>query len=137
MANISAFLIRQYFDSHTKGDLVIGDQVFHTLERPWLGNQRNVSCIPPGTYLARYLPKSASGKYRRCWHITNVPNRAGILIHNGNLVKHTKGCPLLGIRHGRLAGKPAVLGSKIAMRRLLSAIGESDFELTVIGEPNA
>jgi len=36
--------------THTMGIFVCKGHIFHTIERPWLNNQRNVSCIPSGTY---------------------------------------------------------------------------------------
>jgi hypothetical protein len=62
-----------------------------------------------------------------------VPGRTGILIHNGNLVSHTKGCILIGTKSGFLSGKPAVLNSRAAMRKLRDIIGEEGFNLNIIG----
>lgn len=110
--------------------MVIDGQEFCTLEPPWLDNRRNVSCIPAGEYRCEFLAKSASGKYKDVFHLQDVPGRSGILIHNGNLVSHTKGCILLGMRHGRLAGQRAVLNSRAAM----SQLGEykQSFELVIV-----
>ena len=130
---IKGFLVRNYFPTHVFGWLIIGGETFRTLERPWLDNQRNVSCIPTGDYNSNYLHKSGSGKYRKVWHVQPVNNRSGILIHNGNLVNHTRGCLLLGNKIGKLAGQPAVLQSRQAMRRLLDLVGPNPFELEVVG----
>lgn len=118
-------------DERTLGLLRVGGQVYATLERPWRQNARNVSCIPAGQYDCEYLPRSASGKYRQVWHVLGVPDRGGILIHNGNTVSHTRGCILVGLRHGVLAGASAVLNSRTAMRKLLAQIGEAGMGLTV------
>lgn len=133
----NGYLTRTYYPGHTFGTLVIGGETFHTIERPWLDNQRNVSCVPAGSYRAIFLPRSASGKYRRVWHLKPVDDRTGILVHNGNLVRHTKGCLILGNSKGTLAGQPAVLSSKPAMRRLLNLIGQNEFNLEIIGEAHA
>lgn len=130
---MEAFLFRQYHKTHVFGFLVFGGNLFRTLECPWLDNKPNVSCIPPGRYTVTWLPRSYSGKYRRVWHLHNVEGRSGILIHNGNLVDHTKGCILLGNKHGVLAGKPAVLASRTAMRYLADLTGEDGFNLNIIG----
>lgn len=95
-----------------------GESAIFTLERPWLENKSNVSCIPAGKYVAKFLSQSASGKYKNVFHITPVEGRSGILIHNGNLVTHTKGCILVGTSHGILLNQPAVLGSRTAMRKM-------------------
>ncbi len=115
------------------GVLRADDHVLVTLERPWLNNEPNISCIYPGQYECRYLPRSGSGKYRRVWHLQDVPGRSGILIHHGNLVRHTRGCILVGLRHGYLGGERAVLSSKSAMAELLDVIGTNDFTLTIGG----
>jgi hypothetical protein len=130
---VKAFLIRTKREStHTLGVLIIGGYRFATIERPNLNNRRNVSCIPEGTYQVDYLPRSSSGKYRKCYHVLNVPNRGGILIHNGNLVRHTKGCIILGLKHGNLGGQPAVLSSQAAMRKLHKIIGNNSFTLEIL-----
>lgn len=121
----------EYRDSCTLGKLTINDHSFETLEPPWKNNQRNVSCIPEGRYLCKFLERSASGKYKECFHIQGVPDRVGILIHNGNLPTHTLGCVILGSRRGWLANKRAVLASRTAMAQLAIATNKSDFYLTV------
>ena len=114
----------------TLGILVIGTEIIYTLERPWVDNKSNISCIPTGKYNATFLPRSASGKYKNVFHVTPVAKRSGILIHNGNLVTHTKGCILVGTSHGILLNQPAVLGSRTAMRKLQNF--KSGFTLEII-----
>lgn len=121
----------EYRSTCTLGSLSIGGATFETLEPPWKNNERNVSCIPEGRYLCKFLKQSASGKYKNCFHVTKVPDRVGILIHNGNLPTHTLGCIILGSRRGWLANKRAVLASRAAMTRLALVTGKSDFYLTV------
>ncbi len=116
---MNAYLIRtESTNLHTKGFLVVGNEVFRTLEPPWKDNLKNLSCVPRGIYRGVYLPRSASGKYKRVYHIRDVENRSGILIHNGNIVDHTLGCVLLGLKHGKIGRKAAVLNSRSAMARL-------------------
>ena len=125
-------LIRdEYRETCTLGSLTVNDAVFETLEPPWKDNRQNLSCIPEGRYLCRFLKRSASGKYKNCFHVTKVPDRVGILIHNGNLPTHTLGCIILGSRRGWLANKRAVIASRAAMARLGVATGKRDFYLTV------
>lgn len=112
----------------------MGMDVLYTLEKPWLDNKSNISCIPEGVYKAVYLPRSGSGKYRKVWHLLNVEDRFGILIHNGNIVDHTQGCILVGTKHGTLGGKPAVLGSRGGMRTLLDIVGQNSFMVNVTGD---
>ena len=115
-----------------RGVMITPTQVLFTLERPWLNNARNISCIPKGKYKVKYLPKSYSGKYKKIFHVLKVPGRSGILIHNGNLVTHTKGCILLGTRPGRLANRRAVLNSRTAMRKLVKELKNQTFTLEIV-----
>jgi hypothetical protein len=132
---MKAILIRYLrTNKETLGCLVINGHKFFVLEPTWKNNTRNVSCIPQGFYKVNYLARSASGKYRNCFHIMKVKNRTGILIHNGNTAKHTKGCFLLGLRVGKLAGQNAVLNSRSAMRKLNEITKRKQFELEVIDE---
>lgn len=70
-----------------------GRVICHTLELPWKGNMKNVSCIPPGTYT---VEKYVSSRFGRCFSLPFVSGRSGILIHAGNTVQDTKGCILVG-----------------------------------------
>ena len=64
-----------------------------TLENPWRDNQRNISCIPTGTY--RVTPHESPSK-GLCFLLHDVPNRDHVLVHVGNYTKDTEGCILVG-----------------------------------------
>lgn len=129
-----AFLLRkEVTKQYIRSDLHIGGQIFCVIERPWNDNRRNNSCIPVGTYKVTCLERSASGKYRDCFHVHDVENRSGILIHNGNLASHSRGCLILGMRRGTLGGKIAVLNSKTAMRKLNQIVNGASFTLQILG----
>lgn len=102
-------------------------QIIYSLENPWLGNRRNVSCIPEGEYLCKWLPRSGSGKYKRVWHVQDVPERSGILWHAGNYPRHTLGCILPGIKRG----KNVVYSSVKALNLMRAELAESDFILQI------
>jgi len=101
--------------THTLGELVIAGVKFYIIERPWLNNASNISCIPCGIYHAVYLARTASGKYRNVHWLQNVPNRSGVLQHNGNKASHSRGCLIIGKRIGWLGGDRAVLNSRTAL----------------------
>lgn len=125
-------LKREYKKSATLGSLIFpSGLVLKTIERPWLNNKRKVSCYPEGVYIVKYLPRSASGKYKRVWHVQNVPNRSGILFHGGNLVKHSLGCTIVGLKHGWLGKLLAVLSSKIGLDKMRNELEGKDFILIV------
>jgi len=116
-----------------RSTMYVGDRVFQILERPWLNNQSNISCIPAGFYKCRYLERSASGKYHNVYLIEGVQGRVGVLTHSGNLVIHTKGCLLIGNRRGYLSGKPAVLSSRTALGEFVGLMEQENFNLCIIG----
>jgi hypothetical protein len=83
------------------GKLVLPDWECVTLERPWLQNKPNVSCIPEGTYELQMrrsplLERITEGKYLTGWEVMNVPKRTFIMFHPGNWVQDTEGCILVG-----------------------------------------
>tara|TARA_B110000503_G_C6974079_1_gene340377 strand:+ start:11 stop:445 length:435 start_codon:yes stop_codon:yes gene_type:complete len=128
-----AWLIRDSFsDQRVAGRLILGDEVLHTLEKPWLGNLIEKSCIPSGRYLVKHLPSSYSGKYQDVYHLDHVDGRTGILIHKGNLVSHTLGCILIGLRAGSLNNEPAVLASAPALTQLHRWAEREAFMLSVV-----
>jgi hypothetical protein len=107
-----------------------GKELCRTLENPWLNNHSNISAIPEGEYIC----KAFSGKkYKNVWEITDVEGRTYVLIHNGNLEKHTEGCILVGKKWGFLRNELAVLSSVRTLRKLRKKL-PSDFSLKIISE---
>lgn len=106
----------------TIGLLVIGADkpVCVTLEKPDLGNKRNISNIPEGSYkvVRRY-----SDKFKNHWHVLGVPNRDLILIHKGNSTKDTEGCILVGMAIGSRGD--TIIRSAEAYDRLHSVMPDS------------
>lgn len=110
------------------------------MELPWRDNARGLSCIPAGLYRVEYLEQSASGKYRDVYHVLDVPERAGILIHPGNWAgardrgwrTDSWGCLLPAHKHGRLAGQAAGLASRSGLASLHEATGRRGFDLEIV-----
>ena len=78
-------LQRTYYSQGTHGVLLVnGEEICHTIELPWLNNQKRVSCIPEGSYRLR---KRYNAKFK--WHLVleTVKGRDGILIHPANDAK--------------------------------------------------
>ena len=67
-------------------------RIAHTLENPWIDNQRIISCIPTGKYEVK---NDNTGRFK-WWRICDVPGRGLIEFHEGNDISHTKGCILVG-----------------------------------------
>lgn len=125
-------LSREYKPYCTTGVITLpsGANV-RSLERPWNNNRTNISCIPEGVYHCEWLERSASGKYKRVWHLSNVEGRTGILIHSGNYVRHSTGCILVGLKRGLIGSEEAVLSSRSALRLMRDELEGQDFTLLV------
>ena len=92
-----------------------------TLERPWIFNERKVSCIPTGTYLVK---RHNSPKFGQCLKVQDVKGRSDILFHSGNVVNDTLGCILVGLSAGTVddSNTAMIYNSRKAMAVLLALI---------------
>lgn len=83
-------------DSGTFGSLSIEGNDFScvSLERPWVANQSNLSCIPLGTYTCAWKWSNSHG--RNVYHVENVEGRTNIEIHSANAIFQLLGCIALG-----------------------------------------
>lgn len=129
----SVLLVRRY-ERHgaTLGILTIpGHLTLQTLEPGWHENEPERSCIPVGSYICR---RHMSPRFGVTFEIRSVPHRLDILFHAGNTIDDTRGCVLLGMSAGEFDHKPAVLGSRRALRRFMGAFeGRNQFDLIVSG----
>lgn len=81
-------------DAPTYGVMILQDiPLCVTVERPWLDNQKNASCIPPGVY--KCSPHNGA-QFKDVWKLENVPGRSAILIHAGNTSSDVQGCIAVG-----------------------------------------
>ena len=96
-------LDRAYLDNCTIGKLFFrGDFVCYTIERPWLNNEKNVSCIPAGYYwIEPYHSQGHPGCYSLNCEALGVAvtgqHRTYILIHPGNFPSDVDGCIAPGL----------------------------------------
>lgn len=136
-----------YLHDRTMGRLYVGDEVFHTLERPWipslehLGGKNFESCVPDGEY---ELKPFSSDDHPDCWSLSNAeldvhefqasePGRWAILIHVGNYVKDVVGC----IAPGLTADESHVWNSGKAIDRLRDLLdGEHTLVIRARGARN-
>lgn len=114
----------------TLGDLSVGEFKCKTLELPWRNNQRNISCIPGGTYDVK---RTFSLKFGNVYEVQKVPNRSGIYFHSGNTFFDIKGCILLGTHYADLNGdKYADLAnSSITIKKFTEYLGSKPFTLII------
>ena len=104
--------------------LVEGKLLCYTLEKPFLYNTRNESCIPCGCYFCTYH----TGKSKEGYLLQDVPDRSGIMIHIGNTLLDTSGCILLG---GSLSVAGRLKDSKKAVDLFESILNKKDFQLSI------
>ena len=113
-------------DVRTLGTIFDGDErVCETLELPWRGNKRGVSCIPEGSYECKLAPSPSRG-YEVYW-LQDVPGRKDVQIHIGNFPKDIRGCILVGEQRG----VDQVAHSKMAFNKFMTKMGGKPFRLTI------
>ena len=82
-----------YHPDATLGLIKFSDLEFWSVERPWLDNKPNISCIPLGDYKLKWRE---SPKFGPTWQLEDVPGRTHILIHSANFAYQLQGCIALG-----------------------------------------
>ena len=118
---------------------------FRTGELQWLDNLEDVSCIPVGVYIMRWL---WSEKHQRnMYHLLNVPGRTVVEMHSANFVGDKKqgwkcdmlGCIALGMNVQKLNGQMAVTDSRNAInafeKEYFDGFAQDDIVLTIEDAP--
>ncbi|HRC16034.1 MAG TPA: DUF5675 family protein [Bacteroidia bacterium] len=140
---MKAIISRTYKTAQTEGVFQLKDNdgvvkfACHSLELPYLNNQKKISCIPEGVYQVKKITSPSQGL---CFSIQNVPQRDHILIHKGNYAGSDNpntghpdilGCILLGTSLADISkdGIAEIINSKATMNKLLDLVDE--FELTI------
>ncbi len=109
-----------------------------SLERGWLDNQQNISCVPSGEYTVKL---EYSHKFDcLLWEIKGVENRSETKFHSANYWHELRGCVALGVavRDFDNDGYLDISSSRTAMRQFHKAIGGEDCDtlrLIVINSP--
>ena len=120
---------RKYGTESTIGSLYIdGEFECFTLERPWLDNQRRLSCIPEATY---GLELKQYGRWHERWKdkiwykgmliLSGTEPRSEILIHVANYPKELLGC----IAPGVATDGTNVWSSKKALMKIYPEIADA------------
>ena len=121
-----------YHPKGTLGVIKLDSETFYSVERPWLDNAPNVSCVPEGTYKTGWRD---SPKFGETWHIKDVPNRTYILIHAANYPTDVHGCIGLGMQ--LMADRIAVGHSRKAVNAFEKLTKGSEWQLIVTHAPLA
>lgn len=117
-------LVRSYLPDRTVGYMSVEGFAIKTLERPWLDNKRNESCIPEGTYIVK---RDKAGRHQ-WWAVQDVPGRTFIEWHEGQLPKHSDGCQLMGLDHDPYYN---LKDCSSALNAILRKVGDADFQVTI------
>ena len=115
---------RSYLPNCTIGEVITSWQSFRSIERPWLDNKVNESCIPEGTYIVK---RDKTGKHQY-YAVQNVPNRTFIEMHAAKRPSDLLGCIALGMEFDPYY---YLLRSEEAMDSFLREMGDEDFLLTI------
>ena len=117
-------------DDCTLGRLTCEDFRCFTLELPWRDNLSGISCVPDGTYKAKFYLSPSKGPTLL---LENVPGRTYIEIHAGNFTYQIKGCILVGdgIKYIDRDTIPDVSNSKTTLGKLLALVGEDELTVTI------
>lgn len=131
---ISHVILTRHTDDgiQTLGDLQVGNSFSRaTLERPWLNNQKNISCIPKGIYdvLWTFSPRLL----RYTYEVTHVTSRSGIRIHKGNFFFDVDGCILLGTGYQDINhdGHLDVINSTVTIKSFEDLMQRKPFKLEI------
>ncbi len=153
-----------YGEYETEGVLVIGDEIFATIEQPWTPNPNGAkggkpfeSCVPDGMY--RLVPFVRPKNKRRVYIMFNPDNgvwrfplehdagkgRDLCLFHRANWARQIQGCIAPGIRRQPMVDPkgeskyavPAVNQSGNAMKRMLALLGDDQHILSIENDTGA
>lgn len=107
----------------------------NSLERGWLNNQRNISCVPQGVYP---LVLEWSNRFKtELWELKNVPNRSECKIHSANFWDDLNGCisPGLDLRDINGDGLLDTTSSRAALKKFHEVmIGFKKAEIRIINK---
>ena len=132
-------LRRRYFEHGTFSTLhrEDGSKVCCIVERPWLNNQPNKSCIPEGTY---NLQPHDSPKFGKCYALNAAtlgvtpygPSlRTHVLVHKANLVSQLQGCLAPGTGFGVVNNEWAVMSSGVAFNVFMNELNNEVATLAI------
>lgn len=103
-----------------------------TLERPWLDNQRSVSCIQPPADTYRAV-RHKSPRFGETFLLQDVPGRSEILFHKGNIDDDTHGCILVGEQFNPVLGEDGITASKEGFAEFMATVrGLNEIEVAIL-----
>jgi len=108
-----------------------------SLERGWVDNQKDISCIPEGEYplVLEYSPKFR----KELWEVKNVPGRTECKFHTANYWYELNGCIALGNNRKFIDGDEVmdITSSRDTMRLFHQSLeGQNEARLTIRNASN-
>lgn len=104
-----------------------------TMERPWVNNEQNVSCIPAGRYRCRRI---RSPRFGNTYEVCEVPNRTHVLFHSGNTIEDTQGCILVGEEMSGTVRRPMLVSSRRGFSEFMQFLdGAAEFDVVILDPP--
>ena len=113
------------------------DLICHTMEKPWLQNKNDISCIPAGLYDMHYRvsPKKGPTFYfsnKRLGVTLDSPGtRTYIQIDKANVQSELLGCIAVGRDFGFMKGEQAVTHSKETKALLMGILNKSSHTIEI------
>lgn len=103
-----------------------------TLEREWLDNKSNISCIPSGEYMCERVD---SPRFGDTFEVKDVKNRSHILFHKGNLDDDSYGCILIGESFGAVGNSSGIVDSRGGFNEFKAILSDDDqFRLIIVDD---
>ena len=99
----------------------------YTVERPWLDNTVQRSCIPDGQYNIRFAMYHRGGYM--AYSLLDVPGRSQIKIHVANYVRDVIGC--IGLGTGLNLCRLIVTNSNRAFGQFMAEMNMRDADLII------
>ena len=130
--------LKDHKPEQTPGTMVVMDMSLEkvdfscvTLELPWKGNMRRISCIPKGIYPCKKRKSSKTFNYEHIL-VMNIPGRSGVCIHIINFSRQLLGCVGVGRKFVDLDkdGLKDITSSGDTLKELLSYL-PNEFELEI------
>lgn len=115
------------------GELTGLSRTLYVLEHEWRNNQQHVSCIPPAPTCAcpHGWDNGSKVDFPKTWKLQQVPGRSDIVLHWGNYLRNTRGCPLVGMGMQVSQTLSMVNDSLRAIAFMQKEIGRNSFMLTI------
>ena len=124
---IDIYVVRHaYLKDCTLGTILDsnGQPICSSLEKPWEGNQANISCVPPADYpIFKDIRHRGRDSEIEVWELREVPGRSQIQFHIANYPSQLLGCLATVTNLVKIDDKVMGTSSRDAFERFMARIG--------------